>query len=48
MALGMIGMGLASASADDAETPTIKTVMQKLHKGARSPLASLKTKLAGD
>jgi hypothetical protein len=34
--------------ADDEKTPSIKTVMQKLHKGAKSPLAKLKTGLKQD
>src|SRR4051812_42429824 len=33
------------AGAQDDKTPTIKEVMGKLHKGAQSPLAKLKTQL---
>lgn len=36
------------AATDEQETPTIKEVMQKLHKGANSPLAKLKTALKAD
>lgn len=38
-------LAFAPARADDDETPTIKVVMQKLHKGANSPLATLKKSL---
>ena len=36
------------AATDDQESPTIKDVMQKLHMGADSPLAKLKTALKAD
>jgi mono/diheme cytochrome c family protein len=36
----------ASLAGADAEMPTIKDVMNKLHKGAKSPLAQLKGELA--
>jgi hypothetical protein len=38
----------ASLAGADSETPTIKHVMNKLHKGAMSPLALLKTELAAE
>jgi hypothetical protein len=37
---------LAGAGAD--ETPTIKQLMQKLHKGAKAPLTTLKTALKAE
>ena len=42
--------GLASglARSDDEKTPTIKEVMQKLHKGPNAALAKLKKDLAAD
>lgn len=42
----LVASGLAGA--DDEQTPTIKEVMQKLHKGADSPLARLKAALKAD
>lgn len=42
----MAAAGLAGA--DDEPTPTIKEVMQKLHKGADSPLARLKAAFKSD
>jgi cytochrome c556 len=38
-------LSASPAASGDDETPTIKQVMDKLHKGARSPLAQLKTAL---
>jgi cytochrome c556 len=43
--------GLVAATAgpsSDGETPTIKKVMQTLHKGKTSPLNTVKTALKGD
>ena len=37
-----------AVGADDKKTPTIKEVMSKLHKGAKSPLAKLKTALKAE
>ena len=45
MALASLAAGSAGASDDDEETASIKTVMEKLHKGGKSPLANLKTAL---
>ena len=39
-------LSLPAQAARDDETPTIKQVMQKLHKGANTPLARLKKALA--
>jgi hypothetical protein len=48
VALGILSLSLfpSGAGAEEDETPSIKVVMQKLHKGANSPLASLKKSLA--
>jgi cytochrome c556 len=49
--LGLVTLsGLASqfARSDDEKTPTIKEVMQKLHKGPNAALAKLKKDLASD
>ncbi|MDB5349836.1 MAG: hypothetical protein JWN86_1083 [Planctomycetota bacterium] len=47
VSLGVLGLALASAGAGDAETPTIKSVMQKLNgKGAKAESARLRTALA--
>ncbi len=48
VALGVLSLSLipSDAGADEDETPSIKVVMQKLHKGANSPLASLKKSLS--
>ena len=49
--LGLVTLsGLASqfARSDDEKTPTIKEVMQKLHKGPSAALAKLKKDLASD
>src|SRR5689334_23092560 len=44
--LGPLGTAaLATGRAQDEKTPTIKEVMTRLHKGARSPLAQLKAQL---
>ena len=45
--LSVVALVVASglAGAQDENSPTIKVVMQKLHKGANSPLAKLKTAL---
>ena len=45
--LSVLALVVASglAGAQDENSPTIKVVMQKLHKGANSPLAKLKTAL---
>ncbi len=50
VALGVLGLGigLASASPRSEDSATIKVVMQKLHKGAKAPLATLKTDLSAD
>ncbi len=45
MAFACLAGGSAGASDDDDETPTIKTVMEKLHKGAKSPVNNLKAAL---
>ncbi len=42
--LALVVLTAGPAGADD-ETPSIKDVMGKLHKGANSPLAQLKTQL---
>jgi cytochrome c' len=42
------GFATGFAGSDDEKTPTIKEVMQKLHKGANSPLAKVKKALAAD
>ena len=39
---------VACLAAGDEKTATIKEVMQKLHKGANSPLAKLKTAIKSD
>jgi len=45
----MAGLVAATAGpASDDETPTIKKVMQTLHKGKSSPLNTVKTALKGD
>ena len=45
----MAGLVAAPAGASsDEETPTIKKVMQTLHKGKTSPLNTVKTALKGD
>jgi cytochrome c556 len=44
--LALVGAtALTTSRAQDDKTPTIKEVMGKLHKGAKSPLAQLKTQL---
>ena len=48
MAVASLAAGSAGASDDDEETPTIKTVMEKLHKGGKSPVNNLKAALKGD
>ncbi len=45
--LAMVGVSVLAGAQDD-KTATIKEVMQKLHKGANSPLAKLKKALASD
>ncbi len=47
VAVACLSAGSAGASADDEETPTIKTVMEKLHKGAKSPVNTVKAELKG-
>jgi cytochrome c556 len=44
VALACLTAGSAGAQ-DDEENPSIKTVMEKLHKGAKSPVNNLKTAL---
>ncbi len=44
--IACLAVGAASAR-DDDETPSIKTVMEKLHKGAKSPLNTVKAALKG-
>jgi cytochrome c556 len=44
-AFACLAAGSAGASDDDEETPSIKTVMEKLHKGKDSPLNTLKAAL---
>jgi cytochrome c556 len=46
VALACLAAGSVGA-ADDDETASIKTVMEKLHKGAKSPLNNLKAALKG-
>ena len=48
--LSVVSLVVASglAGAQDENSPTIKDVMQKFHKGANSPLAKLKTALKSD
>jgi len=47
--LTLLGLTSFAVGGDDEDkTPTIKEVMQKLHKGADSPLAKLKTALKAD
>jgi cytochrome c556 len=51
VALAVIGMAVLSsgrAGAQDGKTPTIKDVMDALHKGAKSPLAQVKAQLKAD
>ncbi len=48
LAFACLAAGTAGASDDDEETPTIKTVMEKLHKGAKSPVNNLKAALKGN
>jgi hypothetical protein len=51
VALAVIGLAVLSsgpAGAQDGKTPTIKDVMDELHKGAKSPLAQLKTQLKAE
>ena len=43
--MACLAAGAASASDDDDETPSIKAIMEKLHKGNKSPLSSVKTAL---
>jgi len=43
--LGLVGLTQSPAGADDAETPSTKAIMQKLHKGPKSAQGSLKTAL---
>jgi hypothetical protein len=45
VAFACLATGSVGASDDDEETPTIKTVMEKLHKGAKSPVNNLKAAL---
>jgi cytochrome c556 len=45
VAMACLAAGSARAWDDDDETPSIKTVMDKLHKGAKSPLNTVKTAL---
>jgi cytochrome c556 len=45
--IACLAVGAAAARDDDDETPSIKTVMQKLHKGAKSPLNTVKAALKG-
>ena len=46
VAMACLAAGSAGASpGDDEETPSIKTVMEKLHKGAKSPLNTAKAAL---
>jgi cytochrome c556 len=45
VAVACLAAGSAGASNDDDETPSIKTIMQKLHKGATSPLNTVKAAL---
>ena len=47
VAIACLAAGSAGASDDDEETPSIKTVMEKLHKGAKSPLNTVKAALKG-
>lgn len=48
MSLLVLGAALPTADAEDTTVPTIKKAMQVLHKGANSPLATLKKSLASD
>jgi cytochrome c556 len=48
VAVACLAAGSAGASDDDEETPSIKTVMEKLHKGAKSPLNAAKAALKGN
>jgi cytochrome c556 len=49
VALAFLASGGAGASIDDdEETPSIKTVMEKLHKGKNAPLKSVQTALKSD
>jgi cytochrome c556 len=45
VAAACLASGSAGASNDDEETPSIKTVMEKLHKGTTSPLNKVKAAL---
>jgi|SRR5579884_2697372 len=46
VATAVLGAWLASSVvADDTKTPTIKEVMDKLHRGAKSPLSQVKKEL---
>ncbi|MFO0892502.1 MAG: cytochrome c [Isosphaeraceae bacterium] len=44
-AMAVIGLAGGTASAADDETPTIDKIMEKLHKGRKSPMATLKASL---
>ncbi len=46
--LTLTGLVSRFAKSDDEKTPTIKEVMQKLHKGPNAALAKLKKDLAAD
>jgi cytochrome c556 len=51
VALGVVGLAVLAAGragAQDGKTPAIKDVMDKLHKGAKSPLAQLKAQLKAE
>ena len=46
--VSLSGLANRIAGSDDEKTPTIKEVMQKLHKGPNADLAKLKKDLAAD
>jgi cytochrome c556 len=46
--VALSGPAIRLARSDDEKTPTIKEVMQKLHKGPNAALAKLKKNLAAD
>jgi cytochrome c556 len=47
-AVSALAVLVLTAGADDAETPTAKQLMNKLHKGANAPVTRLQTALKSD
>ncbi len=48
VAVALLGVWSLGLLADNHKTPTVKEVMQKLHKGADSPLNKIKQELKAD